>query len=308
MKVGLQLPAFKWDGPEAIRGGLAEIANAAEEAGFSSVWVMDHFFQIPGVGPKTDPMLEGYSALSYLAALTRRVTLGTLVTGVIYRQPGILIKTVTTLDVLSAGRAYFGVGAGWNEDESRGLGVPFPSLRERMQRLEETLQLAHRMFRGDSSPFEGPFHTFAEPLNVPPPLSRPHPRIMVGGGGEKRTLRLAARYADACNLFTRPGLDVVKHKIDVLRRHCDAEGRAFGDIEITTLSTAHVAPGEQTPEDIRSHLRALARLGVDHAIFNMPNVREIRPLETFGREIIPAAAELPTTRERDERSIGQLAD
>ncbi|MDE3111683.1 MAG: LLM class F420-dependent oxidoreductase [Chloroflexota bacterium] len=307
MKIGLQLPAFKWDGPQAIPGGLAEIARAAEDAGFSSLWVMDHFFQIPGVGPKTDPMLEGYSALSYLAALTRRVTLGTLVTGVIYRQPGILLKTVTTLDVLSGGRAYFGVGAGWNEDESRGLGVPFPSVGERMRRLEETLQLAHRMFGGDSSSFEGPFHTFAEPLNVPAPLSRPHPPIMVGGGGEKRTLRLAARYADACNLFTRPGLDVVGHKIDVLRRHCEAEGRAIGDIEVTTLSTAHLAPGQQTPEDVRSHLRALARLGVQHAIFNMPNVRDIRPLETFAREIIPAAGELPTANGGSERGIEETA-
>ncbi len=307
MKIGLQLPAFRWDGPEGIRGGLADIAHAAEEAGFSSMWVMDHFFQIPGVGPKTDPMLEGYSALAYLAAVTSRVSLGTLVTGVIYRQPGILLKTVTTLDVLSGGRAYFGVGAGWNEDESRGLGVPFPGVSERMRRLEETLQLAQRMFHGDTSRFEGPFHVYAEPLNVPAPLSRPHPPIMVGGGGEKRTLRLAARYGDACNLFTRPGLDVVAHKVDVLRRHCDAEGRPFEDIEVTTLSTVHVAPGQQTPEDVRSHLRILARLGVDHAIFNMPNVRDIRPLETFGREIVPAAAELPDRHERGARALEEPA-
>lgn len=308
MKIGLQLPAFHWDGPESIRGGLGEIARAAEDAGFSSLWVMDHFFQIPTVGPKDDPMLEGYTALSFLAALTERPTLGTLVTGVVYRHPGILVKTVTTLDVLSGGRAYFGVGAAWNEDESRGLGVPFPPAAERFERLEETLRIAHRMFEGDASPFEGTHYRLAGPLNVPPPLARPHPPILVGGGGERKTLRLVARYADACNFFTRPGLDVVKHKIDVLRRHCEAEGRAFADIEITTLSTANLAPGAQRPEDVRSHLRALASLGVDHAIFNMPNVREIRPLETFGREVIPMAAELPTARERGERSIGEPAD
>jgi F420-dependent oxidoreductase-like protein len=184
---------------------LAEIGRTADEAGFASLWVMDHFFQIRYVGATEEPMLEGYSALSYLAGVTGRVKLGTLVSGVIYRHPGILIKTATTLDVISGGRAYLGIGAGWFEREARGLGVPFPSTKERFERLEETLQIAKQMWSGEVAPYRGAHYRLQETLNSPQALSRPHPPIMIGGMGEKKTLRLVAQYANACNLFTYGG-------------------------------------------------------------------------------------------------------
>jgi F420-dependent oxidoreductase-like protein len=299
MRIGLQVPNFTWPGgPPAIAGTLGEIARAAEAAGFSSLWVMDHFFQIGsrdramGLGPAEDEMLEGYSTLAYLAGLTQRVQLGTLVTGVIYRYPGILIKTVTTLDVLSGGRTYLGIGAGWFEREARGLGAPFPPLAERFERLEEALQIAHQMWSDNDGPYDGKHYRLAETLNHPQPLSKPHPPIMIGGGGERKTLRLVAQYGDACNLFARMGSDALRGKLDVLRRHCDDVGRDYAAIEKTTLDTAHLAPGQQSARDVIDLCRSLAGIGVQHAIFNMPNVHEITPLETFGREIIPAAADL----------------
>src|SRR3954470_13461730 len=202
MKVGLQVNNFTWEGGDAQIGQkLAAIARSADEAGFDSIWVMDHFFQIQGLGPAEWPMLEGYSALAYMAAITKNIKLGTMVTGVTYRYPGILVKTVTTLDVLSGGRAYLGIGAGWNERESRGLGVPFPATAERFERLEEALQIAHQMWSGEIKPYSGKHYHLEEAMNHPPTLSRPHPPVMVGGMGEKKTLRLVAQYADACNLF-----------------------------------------------------------------------------------------------------------
>jgi F420-dependent oxidoreductase-like protein len=271
---------------------LGEIGRAADEAGFASLWVMDHFFQISTVGPAENEMLEGYSALAYLAGQTRRVKLGTLVTGVIYRHPGLLVKTVTTLDVLSGGRAYLGIGAAWNEQEARGLGVPFPPLKERFERLEEALQIAHQMWAGSRVPFSGRHYQLGDPLNSPPALSRPHPPILIGGTGERKTLRLVAQYADACNLFARMGADTLTAKLDVLKRHCDEVGRDYATIERTTLGGAYLAPGHQTAADIIEECRALASLGVQHAIFNLPNVHEITPLEVFGHEIIPAVAAL----------------
>jgi F420-dependent oxidoreductase-like protein len=293
MRVGLQVPRFTWPGGDAAIGPrLAEIGRAADEAGFTSLWVMDHFFQIPVVGQADEPMLEGYSALSYLAAVTRRVTLGTLVTGVIYRHPGVLAKTVTTLDVLSGGRAWLGIGAGWFEREARGLGLPFPPLKERFERLEETLQLMHQMWAGETGPFAGKQFQLAETLIRPLPLQRPRQRIMVGGGGEQKTLRMVAQYADACNFFARLGPDGLRQKITVLRGHCETLGRPFEEIEITTLDTVNLAPGAQSAADVVARCRELAALGVRHAIFNMPNVHELAPLEIFRREIIPAVAEL----------------
>ena len=227
MRIGLQVPSFTWPGGTAEIGArLAEIGRTADDAGFYSLWVMDHFFQIGMVGPPEHAMLEGYSALSFLAGVTKRVKLGTLVTGVHYRHPGILVKTVTTLDVLSGGRAYLGIGAGWNEQESRGLGVPFPPLKDRFEQLEEALQIAHQMWKGDRSAFNGAHYQLADPLNSPPPLAQPHPPIMIGGGGEQKTLRLVAQYADACNLFARMGDDVLRKKLDVLRGHCETLGPA----------------------------------------------------------------------------------
>ena len=291
MRIGLQIPIFTWPGgAEGIASRLREIAQAAEAAGFASVWVMDHLFQIPMVGPAEQEMLEGYAALSYLAGVTRRVKLGTMVTGVTYRHPGVLLKTVTTLDVLSAGRAYLGIGAAWFEREHRGLGIPFPPLAERFERLEETLRIALQMWSGKVAPFAGRHYQLAETLCVPAPVSRPRPKILIGGGGEKKTLRLVARYADACNLFAFLGTDGLGRKLDVLRRHCDAEKRDFRSIEKTTLGTA--ALGRQTAADLVKTCRELASIGIDQAIFNLPNAHEITPLETFGKEIIPAAEPL----------------
>ena len=246
MRIGLQVPNFTWPGgPQAIAPTLANIARTADQGGFASLWVMDHFFQIGVIGPAEHEMLEGYSALNYLAALTKNVKLGTLVTGVIYRYPGILVKTVTTLDVLSGGRAYLGIGAAWFEREALGLGVPYPSTGERFQRLEEALQIAHQMWSDNNCPYAGKHYQLAETLCSPQPLSRPHPPILIGGAGEQKTLRLVAQYADACNLFARMGNDVVRAKLDVLQRHCEAVGRDYATIEKTTLDTAYLAPGQQ---------------------------------------------------------------
>ncbi len=294
MKVGLQIPRFTWPGGDAaIARTLADIAQTADGVGFASIWVMDHFFQLePMMGRADEPMLEGYSALAYLAGLTRHVRLGTLVTGVIYRAPGLLIKTATNLDVLSGGRATFGLGAAWYDREAAGLGFTFPPLKERFELLEETLQLAHHMWAGRTEPFHGAHLHLAEPLCRPLPLSQPHPPIVIGGMGEKKTLRLVAEYADGCNLFARAGDDVLRQKLDALRAHCDDVGRPYEAIEKTTLATVHLAPGRMSAADVVAQCRDLAALGIQQAIFNMPNVHEIAPLETFGREIIPAVAEL----------------
>jgi F420-dependent oxidoreductase-like protein len=298
MKIGLQIPNFTYpSGPKELSTKLAEIARTAEDAGFASIWVMDHFFQIGGrdrsmgVGPAEDEMLEGYSTLSYLAGITKKVKLGTLVTGVVYRHPGILIKTVTTLDVLSGGRAYLGIGAAWNEREARGLGVPFPPVKERFEQLEETLQIAKQMWSENNGPYHGKHFHLAETLCNPQPLSEPHPPILIGGTGEKKTLRLVAKYADACNFFARMGVESVRSKLDVLKQHCEKVGRNYSDIEKTTLSTVHLASDKMNTKDVIEECRALAGIGIQHAIFNMPNVHEIRPLEIFGREIIPALAD-----------------
>ena len=231
MRIGLQIPYFTYPGgPAQLGSTLADMARTADEGGFYSLWVMDHFFQIRVAGPPESDMLEGYSTLSYLAGITQNVKLGTLVTGVIYRYPGILVKTATTLDVLSGGRAYLGIGAAWNEEESAGLGIPFPPVKERFERLEETLQIAKQMWAGDESPYNGQHYQLARLLNSPQPLTKPHPPILIGGAGEKKTLRLVAQYADACNLFGRMGMDVLRDKLDVLKRHCDAVGRDYDEI------------------------------------------------------------------------------
>lgn len=293
MKIGLQIPSFTWlGGPTKISQKLAEIAQTADEGGFSSLWVMDHFFQIPNVGPVENEMLESYSSLSYLAGITKNVKLGTMVTGVVYRHPGMLVKTVTTLDVLSGGRAYFGIGAAWNEQEALGLGIPFPPLKERFERLEETLQIAIQMWSGNQAPFDGKHYKLVRALNSPQALSKPHPPILIGGMGEKKTLRLVAVYADACNLFLRGGLETVRAKLDILKEHCSEVGRDYNEIEKTTLGTVHLAEGQMNPQDVIGQCRGLAKIGVQHAIFNMPNVSEIKPLETFAREIIPELAGL----------------
>ena len=270
MKWGLQVSDFTWpDAPRSIGPTFARVARDADQAGLASLWVMDHFFQIRSIGPSEHEMLEGYSALAYAAGVTERITLGTMVTGVTYRYPGLLIKTVTTLDVLSSGRAWLGIGAAWNEEEHRGLGVPFPSTKERFERLEETLQLAHQMWSGDDSAFEGRHHQLERPLNSPPAVSMPHPRILVGGGGERKTLRLVAQYADACNIFDM-GPDAVRAKYDVIRRHCEAVGRDYDDIEKTVLSRVDFA--KESDDSIVDRVGRLRDVGTQHVIFGVARV------------------------------------
>ena len=208
-----------------------------------------------------------------------------MATGVVYRHPGILVKTVTTLDVLSGGRAYMGIGAAWFEREALGLGTPFPPTATRFELLEEALQIAKQMWSADNGPYKGKHNHLAETLCVPQSLSRPHPPILVAGGGEKKTLRLVAQYADACNLFG--DAQMVAPKLEILKQRCGRLGRDYAEIEKTTLGTADLRPGKMTAADIVAHCKALAAIGVDHAIFNMPNVEEIKPLEIFGREVVP---------------------
>jgi F420-dependent oxidoreductase-like protein len=265
MRLGLQVPDFTWPGsPQSLGPTFAGIARNAEASGMASLWVMDHFFQISMVGPPEHEMLEGYTALAFAAGVTERIRLGTMVTGVTYRHPGVLVKTVTTLDVLSGGRAILGIGAAWNEEEHRGLGVPFPPLGERFERLEETLQIAHQMWAGDDSPYAGRHYQLERPLNSPPALSQPHPPILVGGTGEQRTLRLVARYADACNVFDIPdGGATITRKLGVLAEHCTAVGRDYSEIE-KTVSTRLGA--DEAAGAFAERCAALAALGIEHAM------------------------------------------
>ncbi|NVI87380.1 LLM class F420-dependent oxidoreductase [Actinomadura sp. BRA 177] len=263
MRIGLQVPSFTFPGgPEQIAPTFGRMAREADQGGLHSLWVMDHFFQIDMVGPADEPMLEGYSALAYAAALTERITLGTMVTGVTYRHPGVLVKTVTTLDVLSGGRAWLGIGAAWNEEESRGLGVRFPPVAERFERLEETLRIAHQMWKGDESAFEGEHYSLERPLNSPPALRTPHPPVLIGGGGEKKTLRFVAKYADACNLFDG---DELPRKLDVLREHCEREGRDYAEIEKTSLA---LFTGKPSVDEAVDKVGRLAERGIDQVIFS----------------------------------------
>jgi F420-dependent oxidoreductase-like protein len=290
VQIGLQIPDFTWpSGPEKLGTSLATVARTADEAGFEFLAVMDHFFQIPVVGPSEHEMLEAYTTLGYLAGQTSRAKLLTLVTGAIYRHPGILAKTVTTLDVLSGGRAWLGIGAAWNEEESRGLGVPFPPVAERFERLEETLQICLQMWSGDESPISGRHYALERPLNSPQALTRPHPPIMIGGGGERKTLRLVARYAQACNLF--PGPDTAR-KLDVLRAHCVTEGRDYDDILKTCYFFFDVGEKGEKTSEIVDRLGELADMGFQAAIGSVARVSEITPLELMGTHVIPAAASL----------------
>jgi F420-dependent oxidoreductase-like protein len=286
MKIGLQIPDFSTPrGPERLGPELATVARTADDAGFEYIAVMDHFFQIPAVGPAEREMLEAYTTLGYLAACTSRAALLTVITGTVYRDPGILAKMVTTLDVLSKGRAWLGIGAAWNEQESRGLGIPFPPVAERFERLEETLQICLQMWHGDESPYHGKHYQLERPLNSPQSLSRPHPPIMIGGGGEKKTLRLVARYADACNVFA--GRDEAR-KLDVLRQHCEAVGRDYDTIYKTVYYAFNTSQGAQR---IIDDLGTLAGLGFDAAIGGVVNVWDVSPVEFIGSEIIPVAAD-----------------
>jgi F420-dependent oxidoreductase-like protein len=286
MKIGLAVPDLTWpNGPASLGAELAAVAKVADEVGFDSLSVMDHYFQVGAFGPPEHDMLEAYTTLGFLAAHTNRIKLLTVITGVVYRHPGLLAKIVSTLDVLSGGRAMLGIGAAWNAEESVALGVPFPGVAERFERLEETLQICLRMWSADETPYQGRHYSLARPMNVPQPLRRPP--IMVGGMGERKTLRLVARYADACNVFAGPE---VEHKLSVLRSHCLAEGRDYDTIEKTVyLQFDPSRVSEQLAE-----LASYASLGVATAIGHVPSVWDVSALEKFGNELIPAAAELST--------------
>jgi F420-dependent oxidoreductase-like protein len=290
VQIGLQIPDFTWPGgPAGLGADLATVATAADDAGFDFISVMDHFFQIGVIGPPEGEMLEAYTTLGFLAACTSRAKLLTLVTGAIYRYPGILAKIITTLDVLSGGRAWLGIGAAWNEEESLGLGIPFPPVAERFERLEETLQICLQMWRGDETPYAGKHYRLERPLNSPQVLSKPHPPIMIGGSGERKTLRFVARYAQACNLF--PGPDLAR-KLDVLRAHCDTEGRDYDEIIKTCYFQFDVGDKGERAGEITDQLGALAEMGFQAAIGRVARVWEVRPLEVIGGEVIPAVAGL----------------
>ncbi len=298
MKAGLQISSFTWPGgPEAIGPTLARIVRDADAAGIDSIWVMDHFFQIRSVGRPEEPMLEGLTTLGFMAAHSTRARLGLMVGGIHYRQPALWVKATTTLDVLSGGRAWLGIGAAWNEEESRGLGFPFPPLGERFELLEETLQYAHAMWEGDrgsGGTFEGKHTQATRLLNSPQAISRPRPPIMIGGGGERKTLRLVAQYADACNVFGDP--QRIHHKYEVLREHCEAIGRDPDEIERSTLQSVKVAlddkPGD-SPAQIIDWFGELGDAGAQHVIFGVRDVWDPRVLEELGTNVIPGIHALP---------------
>jgi F420-dependent oxidoreductase-like protein len=290
VKIGLQIPDFTTAaGPGRLGADLATVARTADDAGFEFVAVMDHFFQIGAIGPPEREMLEAYTTLGYLAGCTSRAKLLTLVTGAVYRSPGMLAKIVTTLDVLSGGRAWLGIGAAWNEEESNGLGIPFPPVAERFERMEETLQICLQMWSGDESPYHGRHYRLERPLNSPQALSSPHPPILIGGSGERKTLRLVARYAQACNLFPSPE---VARKLDVLRAHCDAEGRDYDDITKTCYFIFDVGEKGEKAGEVVDQLGALAEMGFQAAIGAVIGTWEVTPLEVIGSKVIPAVAGL----------------
>ena len=299
MKIGLQISSFTWPGgTPAIAPTLAGIARQADEVGFDSIWVMDHFFQIRSVGKTEEPMLEGWTTLGFLAAQTKRARLGLMVGGIHYRNPGLWVKAATTLDVLSGGRAWLGIGAAWNEEESRALGFPFPPLGERFEMLEETLQIAHGMWegeRGSEEAFNGRLFRAGRLLNSPQSLSRPRVPIMIGGGGEKKTLRLVAQYADACNVFGTP--EGIARKYAILAEHCAAVGRDPNEIEHSTLQNLSISaddrPGTMSPAHVVNRFGELSDAGAEHIIIGMRGLPDPVALDLIGSDVIPQLRGLP---------------
>jgi F420-dependent oxidoreductase-like protein len=292
MKIGLQIIDFAWQGaPTTIAPILSSIARRAEDAGFDSLWAMDHFFQVLRLGNLTDPILEAYTALAFVAAQTSRLELGVMVTSVTHRHPGVLLKTITTLDVLSGGRAWLGLGTGWYEQEHLGLGIPFPPLKERYERLEETLQVAHLMWSGETTAYHGTHYTLTETLNSPPALTRPHPPILIGGSGETKTLPLVARYADACNFFASAGEESLRRKLEILKAHCETLGRSYASISKTTIgdpSAMRTPSNTLDPDKVIAHASHLADLGFDYFHLSIPNVSDPHVFDIFQQEIVPA--------------------
>jgi alkanesulfonate monooxygenase len=290
MDLGVHVSQFTWPGgPQQLAADLTNVAIEADSLGFTKLSVMDHVFQIGVLGPPEDEMLEAYTALGYLAARTERIKLLAWVTATVYRSPGLLAKAVTTLDVLSGGRAYLGIGAAWNEEECKGLGLDFPPLAERFERLEETLQICHQMWSDNDGPYNGKHYQLERTLNSPQALSKPHPPILIGGGGEKKTLRLVAQYADACNVFAyNPG--EVAHKLEILKEHCEDLGRDYDTIEKTVMGAVDPGPNGENVDSMLETMRAMHELGVTHFHGTVPNVASIKPLEILAEKVIPEAA------------------
>jgi F420-dependent oxidoreductase-like protein len=290
VKIGLHISDFTWDGGAAeLRHTLGEIARRADDGGVDRVSVMDHVWQIGHIGPPEHEMLEAYTTLGWLAARTERVKLLTVVTAVVYREPGLLAKAVTTLDVLSGGRAILGIGAAWNGEESAGLGLLFPPTAERFERLEEALQICQQMWSDSDAPYNGQHYQLARTLNSPQSLSRPHPPILIGGGGEKKTLRMVAQYADSCNI---PGPDSAQAvaKLEVLREHCAAVGRDYDSIEKTRQTRFDLGPkGENVPQIIEQ-LHELSELGFSVAHGSLLNISQPGQLDIFLEQLVPAVA------------------
>jgi F420-dependent oxidoreductase-like protein len=290
MKLGLHISDFTWDGGAAgLRFKLGEIAKGAEDGGVDRISVMDHVWQIGHIGPPEHEMLEAYTALGWLAARTERVKLLTMVTAVVYREPGLLAKAMTTLDVLSGGRAILGIGAAWNADESAGLGLPFPPVSERFERLEEAILICRQMWSGDEGPFDGKHYRLARTLNSPQSLSRPHPPILIGGSGEKKTLKLVARYADACNIAAYD-LPEAARKLAVLREHCVTEGRDYDEIEKTAQTRFDLGLNGEKVNQTIEQLHAISEAGFGVAHGSMTNVSKPGQLDLIAERVIPAAA------------------
>jgi F420-dependent oxidoreductase-like protein len=289
MDVGIHFMNFNLaGGPERLRSHARDTAQAAEAAGCTMFTCMDHYFQMEAFARAEDPMLEGYTTLGYVAGLTENLRLGLLVTGVSYRYPGLLAKIVTTLDVLSGGRGMLGIGAAWYEREHVGLGVPFYPIAERLERLEETLQICLQMWSDDDGPYEGKHYRLAETLNVPPALTQPHPPILIGGGGERKLLRLVAEYGDMNNLFSSSPADV-QHKLDVLARHCEDVGRDRSEIRNTTI--ARLGPDSDLGEFVAS-MKEYADLGMEHVQVSLLTDEPARFVESGIAQIVPHLAEL----------------
>jgi F420-dependent oxidoreductase-like protein len=292
VKFGLQVNSFTWPGGASeLAPTLARVVRTADEVGFDSIWVMDHLFQIRGVGAVDEPMLEGWTALGFIAAHTKRARIGLMVGGIPYRLPAIWVKAATTLDVLTGGRAWLGLGAAWNQQESDALGIPFPPLGVRFEQLEETLRIAHEMFEGETGSqraFDGRQFHATRLLNSPQSISRPRVPIMIGGGGERKTLRLAAQYADATNVFGGP--ENIHHKYEVLRRHCEAVGRPFDEIERSTLQGVNVSRdgsgGSETPEQVIDRFGELGDAGAQHVLFGVRDVWQTDKLELLGSTVV----------------------
>jgi F420-dependent oxidoreductase-like protein len=288
MQLGVHYANFTHpDWSTRLADRLDQTARVADEGGVSLLSVMDHFFQMEMLGGPPEPMLEGYTTLGHLSGLTERVRLTLMVTGVTYRHPGLLAKQVTTLDVLSRGRAVLGLGAAWYEREHVGLGVPFPPLKERFERLEETLQVCHQMWSGDDGAFEGRHYRLAETVCVPPPVQQPHPLVLLGGSGEQKTLRLVAEYAGACNLFGADP-DVIRHKLAVLRGHCETAGTDYDAIEKTVL----VSLEDDGWQGLVRRAEALAPLGIDTVVTMPTGDDPVAATTTLVEQVVPRLADL----------------